>query len=487
MRLHAIPKALAWALAAMPLAACTTVNLDQSLEPVQADLNTNGKIAKITLAQNAEQQLERKKAAEDLLAKPLTQDHAISLAVLNSPQFQVLLAENLRKANEAAQIGRIANPVLTFERLTVQNAPNNELEIGRMLTFGLLDLLSLPMRQGIAQQKLQDAQLNLHTEVLGHLGQVRKAWVKAVAAKQQLMYAQQVRESAEASAELARRMQAVGNFNKLSRARQQLFYADASTRLSVAQLDATARREELVRLLGLSTEQAQRLTLPDRLPDLPKQHLPAAELSTALLEKRLDVQIAKAQFNAASREQGLGKLASFTDIELGLRRDTSYDKADGDVAKARGFELDIRLPIFDWGNLKRESLNAKTLSAANQLDYTVRAASSHLRQSHAQYRSRYEIARHYQDEVIPLRKAMSDENLLRYNGMLIGVFELLADSRDQVAAVSQALAAQEQFWIAHADLQAAQWGLPEQLIGYSGGGLSGLVGASASGGDGGGH
>ncbi|MDH4396187.1 MAG: TolC family protein [Limnobacter sp.] len=478
-------RALAWALAVLPLAACTTVNLDQSLKPVQADLNATGPIAKINLAYSAEHRAERQKTAEELLAKPLSQDQALSLAVLNSPQFQALLAEHLRKGNDAAQIGRIANPVFTFERVTVQNGSNNELEIGRMLTFGLLDLVSLPMRQGIAKQRLQDAQLNLHAEVLGHLGKVRKAWVKAVAAKQHLAYAQQVRESAEASAELARRMQTVGNFNKLDRARQQLFYADATTRLAVAELDATASREELIRLLGLTDEQATRLHLPDRLPDLPKEPAAPSQLTPTLLEKRLDVQLAKARLNAAGREQGLGKIASLTDIELGLKRDTAYDKADGDVARPRGFELEVRLPIFDWGNLKRESLNAQTLAAANQFDYTVRSASSHLRQNYAQYRSRYDIARHYQDEVIPLRKAISDENLLRYNGMLIGVFELLADSRDQVATVIQALTAQEQFWMAHADLQAAQWGLPQHLMGSNGGASSIEIGSSAGGASGG--
>lgn len=479
-------RCIAWALATLPLAACTTVDLDQSLLPVQADLNASSNIATIKLAQNAEQRAERKKASDDLLAQPLSQEAAISLAVLNSPQFQALLAEHLRKGNEAAQIGRIPNPVFTFERVTVQNGPNNELEIGRMLTFGLLDLISLPMRQGIAKQRMQDAQLIMHAEVLGHLGKVRKAWVKTVAAKQHLAYAKQVRESAEASAELARRMQSVGNFNKLDRARQQLFYADATTRLAVAELDAAARREELIRLLGLTEEQSKRLTLPERLPDLPTQAVEASQLTPTLLEKRLDVQLAKARLNAAGREQGLGNIASFTDIELGLKRDTAYDKADGDVARPRGFELEVRLPIFDWGNLKRDSLNAQTLAAANQFDQTVRAASSHLRQSHNQYLSRYDIARHYQDEVIPLRKAISDENLLRYNGMLIGVFELLADSRDQVATVIQALAAQEQFWMAHADFQAAQWGLPEHLMGSIGGGASIEIGASPGGG-GGGH
>ena len=50
--------------------------------------------------------------------------------------------------------------------------------------------------------------------------------------------------------------------------------------------------------------------------------------------------------------------------------------------------------------------------------------------------------------------------MLRYNGMLIGVFELLADSRDQIASVSAAINAQQQFWLADAALQATIVGKP---------------------------
>ena len=60
-------------------------------------------------------------------------------------------------------------------------------------------------------------------------------------------------------------------------------------------------------------------------------------------------------------------------------------------------------------------------------------ARSEVREAYSAYRTAYDLARHYRDEVVPLRKRISDENLLRYNGMLIGVFELLADAREQVA------------------------------------------------------
>jgi len=56
---------------------------------------------------------------------------------------------------------------------------------------------------------------------------------------------------------------------------------------------------------------------------------------------------------------------------------------------------------------------------------------------------------------VPLRKRIADENLLRYNGMLISVFELLADARDQIASVNASIEALRDFWLAETDLQLA--------------------------------
>jgi hypothetical protein len=43
--------------------------------------------------------------------------------------------------------------------------------------------------------------------------------------------------------------------------------------------------------------------------------------------------------------------------------------------------------------------------------------------------------------------------VLRYNGMLIGVFELLAGSRLQVASVNAAIEATRDYWLAETALQ----------------------------------
>lgn len=458
------------ALGLVVLTGCASVSLDQNTSRVNDEAGSfaGGQLA---LATTQDERDQRAQAAQTLLAQPLGQTQAIQLALVNSPSLQVLLAQGWAESADAAQAGRIANPIFSFERMT--SGP--ELALARALSFGLLDLLTLPSRNGIANQFIEQSQLRLSSEVVDQVTLVRQAWVRAVAAQQSLTYAKQVYASAEAGAELAKRMQAVGNFNRITRAREQAFYADAATRLSTAQHQVTASREELVRLLGLDDGQAQALKLPERLPDLPKQPLDPQAIGSQATRARLDIRLAQATLDVAAKAQGLNMVTSFTDIELTGRRNTTFDNAGGTRSTARGWEISLRLPIFDWGGMQRAAMNARTLAAANHLEATVRSAGSNLRESYSAYRTAYDVARHYRDEVVPLRKVISEENQLLYNGMLISTFELLADARDQISAVVAAMDAQQQFWLADAALQASLIGRPTSTR------LSAASGASTGG------
>lgn len=437
------------------LSGCASISSEQTVARVndEAASFTEGRLV---LARTDAEREKRSSAARELLAKPLGQREAVQLALANSPALQALLAQGWAESADAAQVGRIANPIFSFERMVA----GDSLDIGRSLAFGLLDVLTVPARQGVANRRIEQSLLRLTTEVVDQVTQVRQAWVRAVAAGQTLKYAQQVFDSAEASAELARRMQSVGNYNRITRAREQSFYADAATRLATATHQATAAREELVRVLGLDETQAQALQLPERLPDLPKQALEPQAVAAMTTRGRLDLRLAQAALEASAKAQGLTRVTSFTDIELTARRNTAFDNAAGSRSTARGYEVGVRLPLFDWGGMQRDAWSARTLAAANQLEATVRIAGSSLRESYSAYRTAYDIARHQRDEVIPLRKVIAEENQLRYNGMLIGVFELMADARDQVGTVMAAIDAEQQFWLADAALQASVIGRP---------------------------
>lgn len=443
------------AAAALLLAGCASTNIDDAVRSTNEAVPafTGGKLE---LSRTEQQRQARARLSAELLSKPLSMDDAVQLALANSPALQALIAQSWSDIASAVQFGRIANPIFAFERIRA----GDELEIGRLLSFGLMDLITLPQRQIISRSQVAQARTQMAINVVDQVSQIRQAWVRAVAAQQTLAYAEQVYRSAEASAELARRMQQVGNFTKLQRARQQAFYADAAAQRAAASHVVTATREELVRQLGLTPAQAGELKLPARLPDLPQQPRTAAAVSSTALQQRLDVQLARQQLDTAGKAQGLTLLNTLVDVEAGVRRDTVFDNASGERHTARGFELAVRLPLFDWGTAQRASMNAQSLLAANRYDAVVRSATSQLRESYSAYRTAYDVATHYRDEIVPLRQTISEENVLRYSGMLIGVFELLADSRDQVATVMAAINAQQQFWLADAGLSSTVIGKP---------------------------
>ncbi|MES2401647.1 MAG: TolC family protein [Pseudomonadota bacterium] len=444
--------------AVLVLTACASVDIDQAVRDTN-DTTAAFTRGRLELSRTDQQAQARQKLSAELLAKPLTMDDAVQLALTNSPAVQALLAQGWSDMAQATQAGRISNPIFNFERIRYRD----ELELGRLLSVGLIHLLTLPYRQGISRSLVTQAKFQLGTSVVGHVTQVRQGWVRAVAARQILQYAEQVNASAQASAELARRMQQVGNFTKLQRQRQQVFYADSVVQLAAARHADTSSREELVRLLGLTDVQAGQLQLPERLPDLPQQPRDAEAVSANAADQRLDVLLARSQLEAAGKAQGLNLLTSVVDVEVGIRRNTVFDNAAGTGSPKKGFELGVRLPIFDWGSAQRATMNAQSLAAANRYESTVRGASSQLRESYSAYRTAYDVARHYRDEIVPLRRAMAEENGLRYNGMLISVFELLADSRDQVSSVMAAINAYQQFWLSDAALAASITGKPVSM------------------------
>ncbi|WP_200847383.1 hypothetical protein, partial [Microbacterium sp. 18062] len=125
------------------LSGCASANLEQSL----SDTNTTTKSftdGQLSLARDAKERDALRSRASDLLSRPLSQKDAVQLALVNSPALQAVVAQNWADSAAAAQSARIANPILTLERVRL----GDETEIGRLLSFGLLDLLTLPSRIG---------------------------------------------------------------------------------------------------------------------------------------------------------------------------------------------------------------------------------------------------------------------------------------------------------------------------------------------------
>ena len=197
-----------------------------------------------------------------------------------------------------------------------------------------------------------------------------------------------------------------------------------------------------------------RFALPERLPDLPKVAREAGDFEAQALAQRLDVQAARRETEALAESMGLTKVTRFVDLlEFGLHRNSETDQP-----VQRGWEIELRIPIFDFGGARVARAERLYMQAANRTVEAAINARSEVREAYNSYRTAFDVAKHYRDEIVPLRKRISEEVLLRYNGMLMSVFELLADSREQVAAVSGYIESVRDFWLAESDLQMALTG-----------------------------
>jgi len=387
----------------------------------------------------------------DLLTRPLSADDAVQVALLNNRGLQAAFFEIGISEADLVQAGRLPNPGFSFGRLI----RGDEIEIERGIHFNLARLLAMPLKSEMESRRLERTQREASLQMLSLASETRKAYYLAVGAGETLRYMRQVQQAAEAGAELARRMAQAGNWNKLNHAREQSFYADAALNLARAVRSHASARERLARLLGVWGSQMA-FTLPERLPDLPKSPQDLPEIERTAMQQRLDVQAARLFAEQTAKNLGLTRTTRFVNVlELGLVRDSS----NRDPVK-RGYEITFELPLFDWGTSRVQKAEAVYMQALNRAAETAVNARSEAREAYLSYRSSYDVARHYRDEIVPLKKRISEENVLRYNGMLIGVFELLADARAQIAGVSSAIEALRDYWIAQADLDMALIGKP---------------------------
>ncbi|MDP2111217.1 MAG: TolC family protein [Thiobacillus sp.] len=431
------------------LGGCASFSPDGGFDAVQSA--TQSRIQKdVVWARDDASRNQAQARIDTLLAQPLSADDAVQIALLNNPGLQA--AFNTLGIAEADRVAaqRLPNPGFSIGRST----RGSEVEWERSLHLNLARLLTLPMRVDIEQRLFEQTRRELVLEVLRLAAETRKAWVAAVAATQTAHYQQQAMEAAEAGAELARRMAQVGNWSKLKQAREQAFYADAALAVARAEQLKLQTRERLVRLMGLA--QAGTLQLPDRLPDFPPALSPLQDVEQQAMDSRLDLQMVKLQTEALAKNLGLTRSTRFINVlELGISNNSSNEDP-----VQRGYEISFELPLFDWGQTRVVAAESRYRQALERARETAVNARSEVREAYALQQSQYAIARHLRDEVVPLKQRISEENLLRYNGMLIGVFELLADARSQIVSVNAAIEAQRDFWLADADLAMALVGTP---------------------------
>lgn len=466
------PQTLSALAAALLLAGCASVSPDGLRGDVQASVARRLPASAQLPAPEPAAKAEAQTQIDQWLQKPVDSDTAVRIALLNNPGLQARLAALGLQDAQRVQALTLPNPHLTLGRFS----NGHEREMERQLAFSVLDLITLPWRTRWQGLQLEQATLNTGQDVLRLAADTRRAWLRAVAAQQVLTTQERMAEAAEAGGELARRMARVGNWSGLQQAREIAVQQDAAAQVARARLSATLEREQLSRLMGLWGTQTQ-FTLAEQLPPLPANAsaLQASDdIEATALRERLDLRALRLDLDQRADRQGFAGVGSvFGDIGLAYSRNTATDKASSHSEITRGWELELPLPLFDWGGAASARARAEVRQSAALLQEGAVRARSEARTAWHRYRTAWDLAHQQQAEVLPLRRYIQEETVLRYNGMLASVWELLTEARRAAQAVATATDAQRDFWLAEADLQLA-------LTGTSPGALQSLSAAPAS-------
>jgi outer membrane protein TolC len=426
------------------LAGCSTLAPDGGIDRVSELARERNVAAPIASIDADEATSDARIAA--LLAQPLTPEAAVEIAVNRNAGFRARIADLAAADAQRVQAGRLANPSFAFS-----DKRSPELRwIERTLMVNVLSIVTLPLNQKLATRRFEEAQLRLAGDAVALAAETRRAWVRAVAAGEQLAYFEQANEAASAASELASRMRAIGTFTELQRLRQQAFAAETAATLARARNNRKMERERLTRLLGLWGADAD-FELPARLPDLPRALDTPTDAERVALERRVDVLAATRGAEATAEAHELTRITRFINV---LHAGYVNESERGE-RRADGYEVEVELPLFDFGDAKARRAERAYLAALERVREVAVTARSEVRERHAAYVTAYDLARHYREQLVPTRKAIAEEMLLRYNGMLIGVFELLADAREQVMSVNQAIEASRDFWIAESHFHQA--------------------------------
>jgi outer membrane protein TolC len=437
------------ALAALGLSGCATFSPDSGMTAV-SDLTSQTINKDVAFVRTPEGADAVNDSVRRLLSRTLSAEAAVQIALLNNKGLQAAYNELALAETDLVQESLPPNPVFSVSRIAGDGAS----EVERQVVGDILALATLPFRSDIARDRFRQAQLRAALATLRLAADARRTYIRAVAANEIVVLLTDAKSTAESTAQLAVKLGETGSINKLDQAREQVFYAETTADLATARQSATSARERLARLMGL-WDGGLDFRLPNQLLPLPRRPLALPSIEVDAVSHRIDLQIARLELMALAKSLRLTEATRFvTLLDLaGISRRTQ--DPEGAPFRERGCDVLFQIPIFDGGEVRVRQATETYNLAFNRLTERAVNVRSGARDAYRVYRSTYDIASHYQREILPLRKIITEEMQLRFSSMQVDIFALLTEARQRLASLRGAIDAKQKFFLAQAELQTA--------------------------------
>lgn len=387
-------------------------------------------------------------AVHRLLARPLTRESALQIAMLRSPRIAAEYARlGLARADVIDALA-IANPGLGLARRNPSSGAGSERSVE--ISLPLLDALLLPVRMHWARQKEVQHLHEVAQALIDLAADVESGWYHAVAAAQVAAMRAAIAEGTAARAELAQRFHDAGNIADIALAREQAAAAQARIDAARARSDAVAARLTLASLLGLGPGEngwtiADRLPLPVPTEDDVDALVAIAERSKlALLAARVDAEQRAAELETTRTTRWFGGVTAGAERE----RET-------DGMRSTGPSLHLELPLFHQGQGRLARADALLAAARARVHEAELSVSNDVLAAVEAVTAQRAIVAAYRDELVPQRDRIVARSQQAHDYMLLGVFELVQARLDAYAAYQGYIEAVRDYWLARVALTKA--------------------------------
>jgi cobalt-zinc-cadmium efflux system outer membrane protein len=397
---------------------------------------------------------------QELLARELTPDAAVEIALVRNPTLLAEL-ENLGIAQaDLVAAGLLDNiHIGGGPRFPLSGVPTPAYEFDAAFFF--IRALVIPLRRKVAKAQLREATLLVAHAVVELDTHVREAVVDAIAAERVLELRQGIAELAEAAAELARRQTATGaagTMNELERSEIEAAEAEARRALQLAHVDVVEAREHLVRELGIFGDDVE-FRLPKLLPKLPDREPELAELERVAMRQRFDLQAQRAELDALVNAVKLARRNPFIEVDVGI-----VGEHDPDDPVSLGPFFELQIPIFNWGQADIARAEAMLRQVERRLRGRAVEVRSEVRVQRARLVAERRLAEYERDRVVPMRASMVKLGQERYDAMLFSVYELIELKMHELESRAELVEHLHDYFHARAELELAIGGRLESSI-----------------------
>ncbi|MCK9371581.1 MAG: TolC family protein [Sulfuricurvum sp.] len=428
--------------ALLVVSGCSTLSQQEVFDSMNQMTATRGAEPLIWLKTSRDVD-EAKMRVDALLKEPLNEANAVRITLINNRTLQQTYEQIGIAQSDLVQAGLMTNPLLGY---SIGHGGGVRTS-GMTLELAFLDLLWIPLRKELGGLALEETKLSVGDEVLRTVRDAKKIYIDAQVAQEAVRLNRDVLKSHEASVQLAIRQYTAGNLSKRDFLKIQDEYS--RTRLESIRLNRenAIAREALTKMMGLYAEQTDyKLDTKGLMLSAP---FPKSEgLERLALKNRLDIAAAMKAVEYAAKEAGYTentRLLSEVTVEGGGEKST-------DSARFTTIGIKIPIPMFDMGEARLSRTQALYNRSVQRLYAIAVNVRSQTREAYAQSRYAYDGADEYQSAIVKVNQNIMEETQRYYNGMLDGIYELLADQRRYSEAKIGAVNAIGEYQKTEADL-----------------------------------